>query len=137
MWRIWIEGRVLLFLITNGWPIINGPLLHATFQLLHISYYKNKIHQKMQREKLYNLHRTGNFMVTIFVFKSDKIVSNQISTLRKRCFLNKRPIRFFHISSLFYLIFCIKQKTKYTIRCSVKSSTFYIRRLVLQLQLLC
>jgi hypothetical protein len=70
----------------NGWPIINGPLLHATFQLLHISSYKNKIHQKMQHEKLYNLHRTGNFMVTIFVFKSDKIVSDQISTLRKRCF---------------------------------------------------
>lgn len=62
---------------------MNGPLLHATFQLLHMSYYKNKTYEKSQREKLYNLHRTDNFMVTIFVFKIDKAVRDQISTLRK------------------------------------------------------
>jgi hypothetical protein len=37
----------------------------------------------MQREKLYNLQRTVDFTVVIFVFKIDKILSDQISTLRK------------------------------------------------------
>jgi hypothetical protein len=37
----------------------------------------------MQREKLYNLYRTGNFTVVLFAFKIDKILRDQISTLRK------------------------------------------------------
>ncbi len=32
----------------------------------------------MQREKLYNLHRTSNFTVTTFVFKIDKAADDQI-----------------------------------------------------------
>jgi hypothetical protein len=37
----------------------------------------------MQREKLYKLHRTANFTIVIFLFKIDKILSDQISALRK------------------------------------------------------
>jgi hypothetical protein len=37
----------------------------------------------MQREKLYNLCRTANFTVVVFVFKIDKILSDQIPRLRK------------------------------------------------------
>jgi hypothetical protein len=37
----------------------------------------------MQREKLYNLHRTANFTVVIFVFKINKILSDQISTMEE------------------------------------------------------
>ena len=38
----------------------------------------------MQREKLYNLHKTAYFIVALFVFKMDKTLSDQISTVRKR-----------------------------------------------------
>ncbi len=37
----------------------------------------------MQREKLYNFYRTANFTVVVFMFKIDKIVSEQIPRLRK------------------------------------------------------
>ena len=47
----------------------------------------------MQREKLYNFHKTINFTVAILVFHVAKTI-------------------FFLISSLFHLIFCIKQKKK-------------------------
>jgi hypothetical protein len=35
----------------------------------------------MQREMLYNLQRTAYFIVAFFVFKMDKILSVEISTL--------------------------------------------------------
>jgi len=31
---------------------------------------KNKIYQKMQRVKIYNLHKTAYFLVAIFVFQT-------------------------------------------------------------------
>ena len=36
----------------------------------------------MQREKLYNLHRTADFTGVVFAFKIDKILRDQILTLR-------------------------------------------------------
>jgi len=37
----------------------------------------------MQREKLYNFHKTAYFIVALIVFKMDKILSDQISMVRK------------------------------------------------------
>ncbi len=37
----------------------------------------------MQREKLYNLHTTTYSIIGLFVFKLNKTLSDQISTLRK------------------------------------------------------
>jgi hypothetical protein len=37
----------------------------------------------MQREKLYNLHTTAYFIIALFAFKMDKILSDQSSTVRK------------------------------------------------------
>ena len=37
----------------------------------------------MQREELYNLHRTAYLIVALFVFKMDKTLSDQILTVRK------------------------------------------------------
>jgi len=69
-----------------------------------IRFIKKKIYHKMQREKLYNLHRTANFAVVLFVVKIDKILINQILTLRKRYFFGKRrKIRFF-LFRLFIII---------------------------------
>jgi hypothetical protein len=64
----------------------------------------------MQREKLYNLHGTATFTVVIFVFKINKILSDQISTPGKGYFFAKRRIRFFLISSFFYRIDFVKEK---------------------------
>jgi hypothetical protein len=41
----------------------------------------------MQREKLYNLHKTAYFAVATSAFKIDKILRNQIPTLQKNLFL--------------------------------------------------
>ncbi len=67
----------------NGLNIINGRALHPIFLSLTSLYYKNEIHQKMQREKLYNLHETDYFIVVLSFVKMDKSLSNQISTTRK------------------------------------------------------
>jgi hypothetical protein len=40
----------------------------------------------MQREKLYNLHKTATFTVALFVLKIDKILNDQISMLQKSRF---------------------------------------------------
>jgi hypothetical protein len=42
-----------------------------------IRFIKNRIYHKMQREKLYNLHKTAYFIVALFVFKMGKILSDQ------------------------------------------------------------
>jgi hypothetical protein len=44
---------------------------------------KNKIHHKVQHEKLYKLYKTDFFIVAYFAFKMDNILSDQISTLLK------------------------------------------------------
>jgi hypothetical protein len=84
----------------------------------------------MQREKLYNLHRAASFTIVLFAFKIDKILSDQILTLRKRYFLVKDDFVFSYFIFLLPDIFYLK---KYITRCSLKSSTIYIGRLVLQL----
>ncbi len=55
---------------------------------------------------------------------------------KKECFLVHDEFIFFLMSSFHYLICFIKKKTKYTTRCSVKSSTIYKKRLILQLHFL-
>ncbi len=37
----------------------------------------------MQREKLYELHKTTYFFVAVFVFKTNQVLSDQISMLLK------------------------------------------------------
>ena len=66
----------------------------------------------MQREKLYNLHKTAYFIVALFVFKMHKILINQISTVRKQCFLWYKMNSFFVISSSHQPICFIKEKNK-------------------------
>jgi hypothetical protein len=50
----------------NEWRTLHPIFYHFVFQ-------ENKIHQKMQREKLYNLDKTAYFIVAVFVFKMNKI----------------------------------------------------------------
>jgi hypothetical protein len=54
------------------------------FNNLMYSIKKNKIYHKMQREKFYNLQKTIYFMLSLFVFKIDAILSDQISTQKKK-----------------------------------------------------
>jgi hypothetical protein len=91
---------------------------------------KNKIHHKMQREKLYNLHQTTCFIVVLFVFKMKKILSDQFSTVRKRCLLVQDKFIFSYFKFLSPDIFCL-QKTKYITRCSVETSTTFKVKLIL------
>jgi hypothetical protein len=49
----------------------------------------------MQREKLYNLHKTPYFIFAFFVFKVNKLLSDQSSTVRKRYFLVQDEFIFF------------------------------------------
>ena len=95
---------------TNGCAIMNGRVLYLIFSSLISLYYKNRIYQKMQREKLYTLHTTAFFIVALFVFKMDKTFSNQILTVRKRCFfLTERTFLFFFFH-LFIVSNCLLEK---------------------------
>jgi hypothetical protein len=42
-----------------------------------------KIHCKMQRKKLYNLHKTSYFLVAFIVFKMNKVLRDQILDIAK------------------------------------------------------
>jgi hypothetical protein len=66
-----------------GLAIMNGCVLHRIFLSFNTFYKENKIHHKMQREKLYNLYKTAFTTVALFAFKIDKIWSDQIPTVRK------------------------------------------------------
>jgi hypothetical protein len=84
----------------------------------------------MQREKLYNLHKTTYFIAALFSFKMDKILSNQISAMEKdNVFDTQRMHSCYFIVSSPILGF-IKRKRKYTARCSVKSSTIYTVKII-------
>jgi hypothetical protein len=60
----------------------------------------------MQCENLYDLHRTANLIVVVLVFKIDKILSVQISTLRKRSFLAQDEVVFPYF--IFLQLFFVK-----------------------------
>ncbi len=80
----------------------------------------------MQHGKLYSLHTATYFITALTVFKIDNILSSQIGTTRKKsCFHTQRIISLFH-----HLICFIERKTKYTTKCSVKSSTIYTVKLI-------
>jgi hypothetical protein len=86
---------------------------------------KNKIHQKVQREKLYNFQRTVSFIYVPFGLKKSNF---WVTNFRR--YKNSARWRnlFFCISSFYPLIHYLK-KSEYIKRCSVKSSTFYKRQL--------
>ena len=65
----------------------------------------------MQHVKLYNFHKTAYFLVGFFVFKIDKTLSDQISTVQKRFFLNNMN-SFVVIWSPHQPICFIKEKNK-------------------------
>ena len=67
----------------------------------------------MQREKLYNLHKAACFIVALFAFKIDKILSDQISTGRKRHFLVQDEFIFSHVILLSPDIFYLKKNKIY------------------------
>ena len=52
------HDEYLLPMSTNGCIILNGRVLYLIFSSLISLFYKNRIYQKMQREKLYNFHKT-------------------------------------------------------------------------------
>jgi hypothetical protein len=113
----------------------------AHFCMLHFNYYiylliKTKYTRRCSMKSSTIYIEQVILWLQFLCSKATKLWAIKFRRCENDVFFNKTPIRFFHISSLFYLIFCIKQKTKYTIRCSVKSSTIYIRQLILQLQLL-
>ena len=117
------------------WQLTHNKWQNFAFHILIPTYVylKNEIYQKMQREKLHNLHKTATFTVALFVLKIDKILNDQISTLQKlRFFLYRTNASFSYLSSnMFYL-----EKTKYTTRCSVKNSTICKERFIWYIQLL-
>ncbi len=68
----------------------------------------------MQRQKLYKLHKATYFIVAIFVLKTKKALSDQISTLLKdHVFPREQEIIFFLISSLYQLIYFRKKNKIY------------------------
>jgi hypothetical protein len=73
----------------------NDHVLCISFQSFNKLYQKNKRHHKMRRVKLYNLQKIVFLTVPHFAVKMDKVLIDQISTLRKNNtnekFLCSRP----------------------------------------------
>jgi hypothetical protein len=82
---------------------------------------RNKIYHKMQHKKLYNLHKIAYFIVALLVFKMNKILSDQFSSVRKRYFRYKINA-FFRISSFCHLISLSK---KYKIHHKMQREKLY------------
>ncbi len=82
----------------------------------------------MQREKLYNTQSKAYFGCVIFVFKKKQnCVRTIFAAVKGSFFLHEGAIPFFLISSFYHLI----GFTKYTTRCTMKSSTIYTVKLIL------
>ncbi len=62
---------------------------------------KGRIYHTMQREKLYNLHKTTYFIVVLFGSRLDKILAIKLSSCEKDNFFDIRQIKFllFHRST--------------------------------------
>ena len=106
------------------------------FSLFHLFlpdmfYLKNQICYKMQREMLYNLHKDGLFYSCAFCSQNRQISERLNFVATKKSFFGRR-IRFF----LIYQLGCFLRKTKYTARCSAKSSTNYKEQRILYMHLL-
>ena len=69
----------------------------------------------------------------LFVSKSDKFLSDRISTLQKSVFFVCNEHTFFLIQ---HLICCVSKRTKYTTGCSVKNSTNCNGQFILCMQFL-
>jgi hypothetical protein len=90
---------------------------------------------KMQREKLYKMHIKLYYKCIIFVFKINKILSDEFYIIRIRStFIESRIYCFL---STFLLPNIIEQKkTDYTTRHNVKSSIIYNEQFILYVNLL-
>ncbi len=105
--------------------LICDECIFSLFITWYVLFKKNKIHQKVQREKLYNFQRTVSFIYVPFGLKKSNF---WVTNFRR--YKNSARWRnlFFCISSFYPLIHYLK-KSEYIKRCSVKSSTFYKRQL--------
>src|ERR1700733_9552633 len=94
----------------------DGRTLRPIFY--HFALLEKQIYQKMQREKLYNLDKTAYFIVAFFVFKMDKILSDQISTVRKwDVFLIQAEFIFSYFILLLPDMFLKKNKIHHKMQC--------------------
>ena len=85
----------------------------------------------MQREKLYKLQRTVYFIYAHFVFKiRAKFSATNFRCCEKIVFFYTSKYCFFLLSSFLSPNMFSYKKTKYTTRCSVKSSTIYTVKLI-------
>ncbi len=55
---------------------------------------KGRIYHTMQREELYNLHKTTHFVVVLFVSRLDKILTIKLSSCEKDNFFDTWQIKF-------------------------------------------
>ncbi len=83
----------------------------------------------MQREKLYNLHKTTYFIVALFFSEWTKFWRSNFYHEKKITFLihNESIFCYFIVSSRKCFI---RRKIKYTTRCSVKSSTIFTVKVI-------
>ena len=99
-------------------------------------YSKNKTCYKMQREKLYNLQTKVHFNCILLILKKTKTLCDRFVPLWKNHFFTHTRIPFSYFIFLSRNMLSLK-KTKYTTRCSVKSSTVYKEQFISFLYFLC
>jgi hypothetical protein len=88
------------FSILRKWCFFGRRCIHFCLFHIFITWYllfkENKIHHRMQREKLYNLQSKAHFNYLLLVSKKSKILCNQFLLPRKTYFFSIwREISFF------------------------------------------
>ena len=90
------------------------------FFVFHIISYvllQNKIHHKMQREKLYNLQRIVYFNCVLFVLKKKQNSVGPVFAVAKKSFFSTQTRNFLFLISYFYhLIRFIKKEIYHNIQ---------------------
>ena len=72
----------------------------------------------MQREKLYNLHKTACFSTALFAFKMVTVLEDQILTVR-RCYFYLTQDESVFLNFIFLHLFCVSCRAFHAAYCDV------------------
>ena len=96
-WKMARFRGLIRTIFVHTWDRLNGQARHFSLQSLNRLYKKNEVYNKMQREKLYNLHKTAYFNCVVLVSEKKQ---NWVRLPRKNHFFIRRELPFYLISSI-------------------------------------
>jgi hypothetical protein len=119
------------------WPRINGCILNSIFEPSNTFYLKETKYTTRCSVKSSTMYKLKVILIVYFLFsKKSKSVGLIVAIVKKSLLSTQTRIHFSYLMFLSPNMFSLK-KTKYTTRCSVKSSTVYKGQFILFVYFLC